>query len=337
MTNSHVVALRARRQTRRACVIGAAGTAGNLLLVFCGVGSFFIATMLCVLFLVCLVRWRGDFVASYAIRALRLIAYSRFHAITVQTNADTVTIECRGRRTVSTWISSHRGRPDLSDDESLWWGDVLRRMSIASLHGGPVALSCHFRGFAMPELATEGFEVGEPWVAGCASIGVPQSRWMYESWAWVRTPEGFLRAYQVDDFTHVRGNLIAALSDADARWSVHVHFAAHARQRAVHHTRRARHEASAASLWRTHIGKTVSATSISTEDAFRWHEQKVAEGAALIDFRCSVIVTSSTVEELGDVSRDLVDTCRQRGIRITAQHGQHARAIASSWVGSSPW
>ena len=337
MTNRYVVALRSRRQTRRAFVIGAAGATGNLILVFCGVESFLTAMTLSALLFASLVRWRGDFVVSYAIKAVRLLAYSRFHAIAVQTDANTVTIECRGRRSATTWISSHRGRPDLSDDESRWWGDVLHRMSVASLHGGAVSLSCHFRGFAKPELATVGFDVGEPWVAGCARIGVPQSRWMYESWTWVRTPEGFSRAFQVDDFTHARGNLIAAMSDADGRWSVHVHFVSHARQRAVHQTRRARHEASAASLWRTHVGKTVSTTAVSTEDAFRWHEQKVAEGAALIDFRCSVIVTSNTVEALDDVTRDLADTCRRGGIRLSPQHGQHARVIASSWVGSSPW
>ena len=337
MTSRPIVALRAGRQQRLTLLVGGGVTLGNFLFVLSGTESLLVAATVSGVTLLGLVRWRGDVVVSHALRALHLFTHSRFHAVQVRSHEDGVTINCRGERTVRTWCSSHRGRPDLSDRESEWWSDVLRRMSVGSIQGAGVSLSCHFRGFGTPQLATQGFELGEPWEIARLDVGVPEFGWMYETWKWVRTPEGFSRAYAVDDLAHLRGNLIAGLSDADERWSVHVHFVAHARQHALRRTRRSRHEATAASLWKVRRGRSVSPLLVTNEDVLRWHEEQVADGAALIDFRCYVIISTATLDQLATASQDLTGIARRRGVQITVQHGQHARAVAASWVGVSPW
>lgn len=281
-------------------------------------------------------RWRGEWLGELAIRAIRFHTRSRFSSVEWSVDDSVLVITCRGQRTASIWRSEHRGRLDLRNEEQLEWGRVLRHVDAAAQRGVSENFSFHVRGY-MSWVATQSIELPPPWVNDSAAVAAELPRWIYESWNDVQTNDAFYRTFDIRDYRSTRDSAVDALSDREGRWSLHAHFFSTPHRGALRQSRRDRHAADAAMSWKVVRGVTSPATLNALRITRQHHEERVARGAALIDFRLCVVVKATSRQALNDVSRSLHDVATRHGIVLHAPRGDQARALIGSWPGASTW
>lgn len=280
------------------------------------------------------VRWRGESVLELSVRAARFYVRSRFSAVESSIQGDYFVISCRGRHASRVWHSEHRGRLDLRDEEQSQWVTFLRQAEAASQRGSLTEFSYHVRGSHM-WVATDGFDLVSPWVSDANAMNVDMPRWIFESWRDVQSPDCFYRTFEVRNFQISGENLVDAVNDRDGRWSFHAHFFPSSRVRALRRSRRDRHAADAAMSWQGLRGTSSPATLHTLRAIRHRHEEHVARGAALIDFRLSIVVRGASRQELEDACAALRRRVERHGISIHVTKGDQARALVASWPGVS--
>lgn len=281
-------------------------------------------------------RWRGEWIGELAVRAIRFHSRSRFSAVTTSWNGDDMSISCRGVRTFSMWTSDHRGRLDLAETEREVWASALKQMDSAAYRDETSALSVHAKGHTLT-VATEGFTLSSPWVRLTRDDVAELPAWIFESWVDVQSNRGFHRVFDVRDFRQCRQNPFDVFCDGEERWALHGHFVAEAHSRAVRRTRRDRHSVDAAMSWRRLAGRSATATLLDHRSVRQHHEERVADGAALVGFRLCIVVTADSLEDLKLVSSELLQVARRAGVVLRVRRGEQGRALAASWPGISPW
>lgn len=281
-------------------------------------------------------RWRGEWAGTLAARAIRYHSRSRFSAITTSWNDDEMSISCRGVRTFSVWTSDHRGRLDLAELEEGVWTSALAQMDSAANRDETSALSVHVAGHSLT-VATVGFRLSSPWARRERQDVGELPAWIFESWANVQSNMGFHQVFDVRDFRQCRSNLFDVFCEGEQRWALHGHFVADPRSRAVRRSRRDRHSVDAAMSWRRLAGRSTTATLVDHRAVRQHHEERVADGSALVGFRLCVVVTADSVEGMKQATSELLQVARRAGVVLRLRRGEQGRALAASWPGMSPW
>ena len=282
------------------------------------------------------IRWRGEWLGELLVRAVRFQSRSRFSSVACEVVGDDVLVTCRGQRTVTLWRSEHRGRLDLRDAEQSQWRRVLQRIEASVVRGETPHLSFHICGHDT-WLATSRFELSAPWVKDSSQVLTELPRWVYESWNEMQTEHSYFRVFDIRNFTRCSESVIDVLTDPQKRWSLHGHFQAMSHREALRRTRRDRHAADAAMAWRGLRGVVSPATLAELRLARQHHEENVARGAALIDFRLCVVARAASPTELNEVSSALRDRATRAGVVLRIAAGEQAPALIASWPGPPTW
>lgn len=280
------------------------------------------------------VRWQGEWLAVLALRVVRHHFRSRFTAVASSLEGDRLVVTCRGHQSSTVWRSDHCGRLDLRDEEQSQWAHFLRQVDAAAQRGEAAGFSFHVRG-NISWVATSGLTLSSPWVPDGAAFANEIPRWIFESWNDVQSPDFYYRTFDIRDFRQGGDSLIDSLSDRDGRWSVHAHFYPSSRRSALRRSRRDRHAAEAAMSWRGIRGATSPATLTALRVTRQHHEDRVARGATLINFRLCVVIRAHSRDELNEVSQLLRERALRHGITLHAPRGEQARALRASWPGAS--
>ena len=283
--------------------------------------------------LLCAVRLHGDLALDLFVRAFRFHIRSRFTAVECAVEGDRFVITSRDRQISQLWRSDHRGRLDLRNEEKPQWTHFLRQIESTSEGDRVGPFSFHIRG-SDTLVATKDIELASPWVHEneCGVIHPP--RWIFESWRDVQSPDYFYRTFEIRHFRQAAENLVDAMSDRNGRWSLHAHFFPLHRRVSLRRSRRDRHAADAAMSWRGSRGASSPATLTTLRLSRHHHEERVALGASLIDFRMSVVVRAVSRQELEDVCGELQLRAERYGISLHAPQGDQARAFIASWPGA---
>ena len=281
-------------------------------------------------------RWRGEWLGELFVRAVRFHTRSRFSSVEHEIVGDNVQVTCRGQRTFSLWRPHYRGRLDLRDEERAEWRRVLQRVEESTQRGETAHFSFHVHGHDS-WLATSTITLSNSWIIDSSRFHSEMPRWMYESWTEVQTDSAFYRVFDVHGFGNSSDSVIDTLSDPRERWSTHAHFLASPQRDAIRRSRRDRHAADTAMTWRGLRGVVSPATLTDLRATRQHHEEHVARGAALLDFRMCVVVRASSMTELNEFSAALRDVAARAGVALRHAVGEQAQGLVASWPGPSPW
>lgn len=274
------------------------------------------------------VRLRGDWLSDLFVRGWRFSFRSRFRVVSTASGRQQLPLQ-----SPSQWTPNHRGRLDLRDEEIVTWQRVIDKIENSVRSGDTEKLSITLKGNEL-RITSLGMELPAPWVQTETGDTLDIPQWIYESWTHVQSPLGFHRTYEVRDFRQCRKSIYDVFADNSARWSLHVFIETQSRKSSLNRTRRERHATDVAVSWRKSSGVTPSASLTSLRAIRRYHEERVALGAALVQIQLRTVVTAPSRAALTEACEALVARAEQHNVTLHFPRGCQGESMMSTLVAS---